>query len=241
MTPGVAATDLGKAEDAAHSTGDVGVLALVVRADTPASTSGTTGDYTAPITDASGRLWTNPSSVTSPVSTKMGGVATFGGSTEAVVSTGTTGATTLSVLYLVGDGSQAVAAKLLALELSWAGGAGGDPVLLQLRRITAENGTPGGNTRTKLAASGGDTSDTHFTLRAGATGAPTRAGGFFDQAVISVASPGAYTFDVRALLEGKGPTLRVSTVEGWELSITTGTVGPTTAASMIATAKWDEA
>lgn len=46
-------------EDAAHSTGATGTLALVVRADTAASTAGTDGDYAALITDANGRLHVN--------------------------------------------------------------------------------------------------------------------------------------------------------------------------------------
>lgn len=46
----------GLAEDAAHSSGAIGVLALTVRADTPASTAGADGDYAGFITDASGRL-----------------------------------------------------------------------------------------------------------------------------------------------------------------------------------------
>ena len=40
ITPGTAATNLGKAEDAAHTTGDVGVMALSVRSNTAAATSG---------------------------------------------------------------------------------------------------------------------------------------------------------------------------------------------------------
>lgn len=43
ITPGTAATSLGKAEDAAHSTGDVGVLSLGVRLDTP-NTAPTSAD-----------------------------------------------------------------------------------------------------------------------------------------------------------------------------------------------------
>lgn len=55
ITPGTAATSLGKAEDAAHSSGDVGVMALAVRADTAAAT-GADGDYTPLLTDSFGRL-----------------------------------------------------------------------------------------------------------------------------------------------------------------------------------------
>lgn len=58
VTPGTAATSLGKAEDAAHSSGDVGVFALGVRQDTATQLAGTDGDYSPLITDASGRLHT---------------------------------------------------------------------------------------------------------------------------------------------------------------------------------------
>lgn len=56
IVPGSGATNLGKAEDAAHATGDVGVMALSVRQNTAASTSGTDGDYQPLITDTNGRL-----------------------------------------------------------------------------------------------------------------------------------------------------------------------------------------
>lgn len=58
VTPGTGATALGKAEDAAHSSADVGVMALAVRQDTLASLSGTTGDYTPPSLDSLGALYT---------------------------------------------------------------------------------------------------------------------------------------------------------------------------------------
>lgn len=56
VTPGVGASQLGKAEDAAHSSGDAGVFALVVRKDTGASIAGTDGDYTGLQVDANGNL-----------------------------------------------------------------------------------------------------------------------------------------------------------------------------------------
>ena len=58
VTPGTSAAHLGKAEDAAHTTGDTGVFALAVRTDTAAASSGTTGDYEALHTDSVGALWT---------------------------------------------------------------------------------------------------------------------------------------------------------------------------------------
>lgn len=56
VVPGTGATNLGKAEDAAHNDGDVGVMGLTVRKDTAAALGGADGDYQPLITDANGRL-----------------------------------------------------------------------------------------------------------------------------------------------------------------------------------------
>jgi len=56
IDPGTTATSLGKLEDAAHTTGDLGVMALGVRADTAASATGTTGDYSFFATNSFGSL-----------------------------------------------------------------------------------------------------------------------------------------------------------------------------------------
>lgn len=57
VTPGTSAAHLGKAEDAAHTSGDTGVMSLAVRSDTAAASSGTTGDYEPLHTDSAGALW----------------------------------------------------------------------------------------------------------------------------------------------------------------------------------------
>ncbi len=49
----------GFAEDAGHSSGDVGIQALGVRKNEPAALAGADADYTPLITDASGALWTH--------------------------------------------------------------------------------------------------------------------------------------------------------------------------------------
>lgn len=56
VVPGTGATNLGKAEDAAHTTGDVGVMALAVRSDAGGAIAGTDGDYTPLQVDANGAL-----------------------------------------------------------------------------------------------------------------------------------------------------------------------------------------
>jgi hypothetical protein len=58
VTPGTAAANLGKAEDAAHNSGDTGIAVLTRRIDAAASSAGTSGDYATLDTDATGRLWT---------------------------------------------------------------------------------------------------------------------------------------------------------------------------------------
>ena len=77
--PGTGATSLGKAEDAVHTSGDVGVMALGVRTDSPAARAGTDGDYE-PVQITGGRV----------ASSIDGGCST---ATLANVSTSTTSAT----------------------------------------------------------------------------------------------------------------------------------------------------
>lgn len=56
VIPGTGATNLGKAEDAPHTTGDVGVEMLAVRNDAGGPLAGATGDYIPLTTDANGNL-----------------------------------------------------------------------------------------------------------------------------------------------------------------------------------------
>lgn len=57
VIPGTGATNLGKAEDAAHTSGDVGVAILAKRTDSAASSAGTDGDYATINTDSLGHVW----------------------------------------------------------------------------------------------------------------------------------------------------------------------------------------
>lgn len=74
VVPGAAATNLGKAEDAVHASGDTGVYALGTRQDSPAATAGTSGDYQGAAYGANGAQWTTltPSTV--------GGLSMYSGS-----------------------------------------------------------------------------------------------------------------------------------------------------------------
>lgn len=66
VIPGVGATNLGKAEDAAHTTGDVGVMALAVRRDADTSLVDTDGDYAPLQVNAIGALKVDVISTVSP-------------------------------------------------------------------------------------------------------------------------------------------------------------------------------
>ena len=68
VVPGTGATSLGKAEDAAHTSGDVGVMGLAVRNDSRASLAGTDLDYAPLQLNASGDVRVDGSAVTQPVS-----------------------------------------------------------------------------------------------------------------------------------------------------------------------------
>lgn len=64
MDPGTAAGSLGKAEDAAHASGDVGVAVLARRKDSPAVSSGTDGDYSTVDVSAEGAVWSTLAATT---------------------------------------------------------------------------------------------------------------------------------------------------------------------------------
>jgi hypothetical protein len=57
IVPGTGATNLGKAEDAGHASGDVGVMVLSVRDDAPSAAKAAEGDYTPLLTNATGHLY----------------------------------------------------------------------------------------------------------------------------------------------------------------------------------------
>lgn len=75
VTPGTTATSLGKAEDAAHSSGDTGVFALGVRNDAMATLTSSDGDYNPIATSKSGRLLVTPA----PAETFVSGNASVAG------------------------------------------------------------------------------------------------------------------------------------------------------------------
>jgi hypothetical protein len=108
LTPGTAAANLGKAEDAAHSTGDTGVAALAVRRDTPAVGSGTDGDYSTLNVDASGYLYTLDKNSAALLTAAEAIQASVGG-TLAVGSHEVTNAGTFAVQATIAAGATTIA------------------------------------------------------------------------------------------------------------------------------------
>lgn len=78
VTPGTAAANLGKAEDAAHSSGDVGVMGLGVRNDTRGTLAGTDLDYAPLQLNSSGDLRADIASLGGSVTTTGSGVVGTG-------------------------------------------------------------------------------------------------------------------------------------------------------------------
>lgn len=80
VVPGTAATNLGKAEDAAHTDQDVGVMALAIRDDTLNARSGAENDYEPLHTNADGALWVKDTNSASVKKQKM----VFGATTTVI-------------------------------------------------------------------------------------------------------------------------------------------------------------
>lgn len=81
IVPGTGATNLGKAEDAGHNTGDVGVMALGVRAASPTERSAgpTDGDYEPFATNEVGAMWTSSAASANGGATTMNATSSDGG------------------------------------------------------------------------------------------------------------------------------------------------------------------
>ena len=95
--PGTGATNLGKAEDAAHTTGDTGVMGLGVRRDTPTTMVSADGDYHADTYDANGAKWVSLATKLDATNDTVGvGPQTTGGlTTYHLVSAGSTNASSV--------------------------------------------------------------------------------------------------------------------------------------------------
>jgi hypothetical protein len=164
VVPGVAATSLGKAEDAVHASGDTGVMALTVRRDTSAASSGTTGDYEPLSTNSTGQLWTAIGSALPAGTNNIGDVdvltvpaplSTTGGGTEATALRVTVASDSTGVLSVDDNGSSLTVDGTVAATQSgtWTLGANsgvdvGDVTINNASGASAVNIQDGGNSIT---------------------------------------------------------------------------------------------
>lgn len=107
LTPGTGAAKLGKAEDAAHTSGDTGVAVLAVRRDSAAVGSGTDGDYSTLNVDSTGRLYVNSGTGVAEDAALAGGesgaIALVQRQDTRAVSSGATGDATFLAVNAQGD------------------------------------------------------------------------------------------------------------------------------------------
>jgi len=91
VTPGTGASNLGKAEDAAHSSGDVGVMGLAVRNDTLAALATTDGDYAPLQVNATGAIYVQEGSAldVSAATVTVANGGTFAVQVDAALPSGT--------------------------------------------------------------------------------------------------------------------------------------------------------
>lgn len=145
VVPGTAATNLGKAEDAGHTSGDVGVMALAVRNDALAGLAGTTLDYSPIAVDIGGRVMADKS----PAAAMVRGLNSVAGTGDTAV-TGTisgdaglktyitsaqvanTGSTTTLITFKDGNAGSA-----LAYTIAPAGG--GSNIVFETPLVTTAN------------------------------------------------------------------------------------------------------
>lgn len=118
VIPGTGASNLGKAEDAAHSSGDVGVMAMTVRQDAASALSGTDADYQPLITDSSGRLHVNVGNTVTVGSHAVTNAGTFAVQVDAAIPAGTNNIGDVDVLTVPaplstsGGGTEAAALRV---------------------------------------------------------------------------------------------------------------------------------
>lgn len=119
------------AEDAGHSSGDPGVMALAVRSNTAASTSGSDGDYQPLITNTTGHLWVDASGQTLTV----GSHAVTNAGTFAVQATVAAGATNIAKAEDVASADADVGVPAMAVRKATpanTSGTDGDYEMLQM-------------------------------------------------------------------------------------------------------------
>lgn len=132
--------------------------------------------------------------------------------------TGATATGTKSLAYIWHPASVALTYEIIRVNVNVIAGVGGG-MRIELRRITAENATPGGSTGTVFPKNPGDAA-TGGTVRIGPTGAPTRQTGVYQGSNYPTNVNGNWFIpfvNSQAASQSKEYTMRASTAEGFEI------------------------
>lgn len=119
LIPGTGPTKLGKAEDAAHASGDTGVMMLFVRSDTFANKVTTDNDYAPGQVDANGLIGVNVGSIAAAAHTTdtIGNAAMTGGLIEMVAGVPTLRAYEHAIIDENTSGDQEIVAAAASLKI----------------------------------------------------------------------------------------------------------------------------
>jgi hypothetical protein len=167
---------------------------------------------------------------------RCSGIPSYLCSTDGFVSSGTAGATSISVAHLINKPAPAQSLKKVRINrifVTFAGGSAGDPILVRLAKVTAAGNGAAGTITGKNP--GNEASQCDF--RVGGT-APT--GRTTLQTAITTAGSTAGPLEWLTLPDGEPLLLTPGVVAGYEVYITTGTAGPTTAMQFAASFEWSE-
>lgn len=233
VTAGTGATSLGKAEDAAHTTGDTGVYMLAVRNDGGASAVATTNadaDYSSINVDK----YSNLTVKGAIVPTYMASTATF---TPAATATdifhiGGSSTKTLKILRIILSGTQTTlgGSSLHSLIKRSSANSGGTPVAATL--VSADSGFPAATALVE-----------HYTANPTLGGTVAGFGTFYNPrttipaAASPLAIPVIFDFDIKSMMNGHPIVLRGTSEE---VAINLGGTTPSGAANYSITIFWTE-
>jgi hypothetical protein len=171
---------------------------------------------------------------------QFGRKATYSATTSGTQLSPLTSGSVTSIAYAYHASGTVTPYMVNKLAISYGGGTGGGgSYVIQLRRISNENATPGGQTITPALYDVLDGASA-MTVRAGVSTAPTRDAALLYSWYIPIGTAGMFEVDFTRIIEGKGYTMPGSRSQGLEVTAQVGPVNLTTAPVVAATFHWTE-
>lgn len=168
IIPGTGATNLGKAEDSAHTSADVGVFNLSIRNEAGATFADTNLDYSGNAVDRMGQIYLNPDNLRLVYRGRTGtfrspGIAGTAGQKLLAIHNATGSSTTVRIKRIIID-MYATVVKAVTVA----------PPVVRVWRFTAV--PTNGNALTKSKIGGGGATDSNVTVWQGASADGTSSG-----------------------------------------------------------------